>query len=139
MRLTLRFLLMAPVMFSLGCGNKEASREDLQSEFIQSISLALQTETFIGYMRQGRATYSFASGHLQYLLNEVNRNAQELSSLKASPDLSYAVNLDRLQLNLLAAEIEKASRSLREPNVLAASEQQIRRIRMTLIQANSSL
>src|ERR1051325_311878 len=100
---------MAAVMFSLGCGNKEESREDLQSELVQSISLASETETFIGYMRQGRATYSFASGHLQYLLNEVNRNAQELSSLKASPDLTYAVNLDRVQLNLLAAEIEKAS------------------------------
>jgi hypothetical protein len=130
---------MVPVTFFLACGKKQTSRDDVQSDLIKSISLASEAETFITYIRQGHSTYYFASGHLSSLLNEVNRSTQELSNLNASPDLSNALNVDRVQLNLLAAQIENVSRHMQQPNVLADSEQQIRKIRITLVQANSSL
>lgn len=130
---------MAPLIFLLACGNKETSRKDVQSDLTAAISLASEAETFISYIGQGRSTYSFASGHLHYLLNEVNQSAQELSNLNAPPNLTNALNIDRVQLRLLALQIQNVQRHLQQPSVLAASEQQIRQIRTTLVQANSSL
>jgi hypothetical protein len=115
------------------------SREEVHSDLLNSISLASEAETFLRYIGEGHSTYNFASGHLHYLLKEVNRNAQELSNMNASPDLVKVLNADRLQLNLLRAQIENALQNLQRPDVVAASEQQIRRIRMTLVQADSSL
>lgn len=134
-----RWLVMVPVTLLLACGKKEASRDDVQSDLMKSISLASEAETFITYVSQGHSTYYFASGHLGSLLDEVNRSTQELSNLNASPDLASALNVDRVQLNLLAAQIENVSRHMQQSEVLAESEQQIRKIRMTMVQANSSL
>ena len=132
-------LVIAPVIFLLACGKKEASREDVRSDLIKSISLATEAETFVRYVGQGHATYYFASGHLHYLLDEVNRSAQELSNLNASPDLRDALNLDRAQLGLLAGQIENVRRHIQQPQVLTNSEQQIREIHRTLVRAKSSL
>jgi len=134
-----RLLVMIPFTFLLGCAKKVASRQDVQSDLIQSISLASEAETFTSYIRQGHSTYYFASGHLHYLLNEVNRTTQELSKTNPSPDLRNALNIDGVQLKLLAAQIERINRNLQHADVLADSEQQIREVRMTLVQANSSL
>lgn len=140
MRLNFKaWLVMAPLILLLACGQKQASREDVQSDLAESISLASEAETFVRYIDQRRSSYYFASGHLHYLLEEVNRSAQEISNLNASPDLKNVLNVDRVQLRLLAVQIENARRHLQQPNVLAASEQKIRGIRMTLVQAKSSL
>lgn len=132
-------LVITPVIFVLACGKKETSREDVRSDLIESISLATEAETFVSYMEQGHATYYFASGHLHYLLDEVNRSAQELSNANASPDLRDFLNMDRAQLGLLAVQIENVRRHSRQPQVLATSEQQIREIHRTLVQAKASL
>jgi|SwirhisoilCB3_FD_contig_31_1923504_length_503_multi_1_in_0_out_0_1 hypothetical protein len=140
MRLNLKTLLvMAPLILLLACGQKQASREDVQPDLSKSISLASEAETFVRYIGQGRSTYYFASGHLHYLLDEVNRSVQELSNLDASEDLKNLLNVDRVQLRLLAVQIENARQHLQQPNVLAASVQKIRGIRKTLVQAKSSL
>lgn len=133
------FFVLTPVICLLACGQKQTSREDVQSDLAGAISLASEAETFVRYIGQGRSTYYFASGYLHYLLNEVNRNAQELSNLNVSQDVKNVLKVDRVQLRLLAIEIENARRHLQQPNVLAASEQNIRRVRMTLVQAKPSL
>jgi hypothetical protein len=130
---------MAPVLLFLACGKKEASQEEVKSDLIQSISLCSEADTFVRYISQGHSTYSFASGHLRYLLEEVNRNTQELSHLNAAPDLQKILDLDRVQLNLLSTQIETVSRHLGESEVPVDSERQIAKIRMTLVQANSHL
>jgi hypothetical protein len=137
--LTLRLLAIVPVILVLGCGRKEMTREDLKSDLKQSISLASEAETFVTYIGHGRSTSGFASGHLDYLSDEVKRNAQELSNVNASPDLMNLLNIDRVQLKLLAAQLENVKRHLEEPTILAASEEQIRKTRVTLVQASSSL
>lgn len=140
MRLNLKTLLvMTPVIFLLACGKGQTSRQDVRSDLTNSISLASEAETLVRYIGQGRSTYYFAFGHLQYLLDEVNKSAQELSNLNTSPDLKKVMSIDRVQLRLLAIQIENARRHLQQPNVLAASEQKIRGIRMTLVQTKSSL
>src|SRR6185312_4667107 len=140
MRLDLKtWLVLTPVICLLACGHKQASREDVQSDLSKSISLASEAETFVRYIGQGRSTYHFASGHLHYLLDEVNRSAQELSNLNTSPDLKNFWDVDRVQLRRLAVQIQTARLHLQQPDVLAASEQQIRDICMTLVQAKSSL
>ncbi|HKO18287.1 MAG TPA: hypothetical protein VJU82_05320, partial [Acidobacteriaceae bacterium] len=131
--------VIAPLALLLACSGKQASREDVRSDLTKSISLASEAEMFIGYVNQGHSTYAFASGHLRYLTDEVNRSIQDLSNRNASPDLIKALDLDRVQLNLLVAQIENALQHLQQPDVLAASERQIDAIRMSLVQANSSL
>ncbi|MGH9471454.1 MAG: hypothetical protein ACRD1M_01805 [Terriglobales bacterium] len=131
--------VVVPVVFLLACGKQEASRDDVRSELVTSLSMAAEAETFVGYVGQGRSTYDFASGHLDYLLGEVNRSAAAVSNLKASPDLAHALNVDRVQLRLLAVQIENVRRHLRQPGVLVATERQIRDIRMKLARANASL
>jgi hypothetical protein len=101
--------------------------------------LASEAETFVTYIGHGRSTSGFASGHLDYLSDEVKRNAQELSKANASPDLINVLNVDRVQLNLLAAQIGNVKRHLQEAITLAGSEEQIRKTRVALIQASSSL
>jgi hypothetical protein len=49
------------------------------------------------------------------------------------------MNVDRVQLNLLAGQIENAQRHLHEPTVHAAVEEQIRKTRVILVQVSSSL
>ena len=140
MHLNLKTLLViTPVIFVLACGKKETSREDVRSDLIKSISLATEAEIFVRYMGQGHATYYFASGHLRYLLDEVNRSAQELSNVNASPDLRDVLDMDHAQLGLLAVQIENVRRQIQQPQVLATSEQQIREIHRTLVQAKSKL
>lgn len=136
---TLRLLGIAPIVLLLGCGKKEVSREHVHSDLIQSISLASEAETFVRYVAEGHSTSHFASGHLRYLLDEVNRHTQELLNPNASPELINVLNVDRIQLKLLAGQIDNAQRHLQEPTVLAAGEEQIRKIRVTLVQARSSL
>ena len=134
-----RFLMIVSLGFLLACGSKQASREDVRSDLTKSISMASEAEAFIGYVSQGRSTYDFASGHLRYLSDEVKQSTEEVSNRNAPPDFLKTLNLARLQLNLLSAQLENASHHLQQPDVLAASERQIRAIRMTLVQANSSL
>jgi hypothetical protein len=132
-------LVIVLVIFWLACGKQQASRDDVRSDLVKSISMASEAETFVRYIGQGRSMHYFASGHLHYLLDEVNRSAQELSNLNASPDLKNVLNVERVQLSRLAVQIQNVQQHLQEPNVLAASEQQIREIRMTLVQAKSSI
>ena len=134
-----RLLLIAPLTLFLACGSKQASRDDVRSDLTKSISMASEAEMFIGYVNQGHSTYRFASGHLRYLADEVNRSIQELSNRNAPPELMKPLTLDRVQLKLLSAQIENASQHVQQPDVLAASERQIHAIRTSLVQANSSL
>lgn len=134
-----RLLAIAPLTLLLACGSKVASREDVRSGLVDSISLASESATFVKYIGDRHSTCNFASGHLQYLSKQVNRKTQDLSKLNASPDLANALNVDRVQLGLLRTQLENASQNIQRPDVLAASEQQIRKIQRALVQANSSL
>jgi hypothetical protein len=130
---------IAPIVLLLSCGKKEVSLEDVHADLIQSISLASESETFVRYIAEGHSTSHFASGHLRYLSDEVKRHTQEPLNPKDSPELINVLNVDRVQLNLLTGQIENARRHLQEPTALAAAEEQIRKIRVTLVQTNSSL
>lgn len=139
MHLRLKTLLvMVPVILS-ACGKKETSREDVQSDLLTSISLASEAETFVGYIAQRRSTYFFASGHLQNLRNEANRSAQDLSNLNASANLIPVLTINRDQLSRLVVQLENVQRHLGQPSALGRYQHQIHEIRMTLIQADSSL
>lgn len=128
-----------PVFLLMGCGSRQASRSDVQSDLRQSASLACETEMFVEYLSQGRSTYYFALGHLQNLRDEVNRSVEELSGVKASPPLMKALDFDAGQLRLLQEQIDDVRRNVGQPGGLDNYMERIRGIRIALQQANSSL
>ncbi len=57
---------------------KTVGPDDLRSDLTSAISLASETETFINYVSQQRATFDFAEGHLAYLSESARQSAKEL-------------------------------------------------------------
>lgn len=135
-------LLALPLVLLLGCGHKQASRSEVQSALLKSISLASESEIFIQYLGQGRSTSNFALGHLQYLRDEITRTISDNSKLNTPPSpapLTNALAIDNFQLRSLQQEIDASRQSSGQPGALDTSAQRIRQIRITLQKVNSSL
>ena len=140
MPFTWRTLLATiPVVLLLACGNKQASRDEVQSALRKSSSLAYETEIFVQYISQGRSTRYFALGHLQHLRDEVNRANRDISNLSAPPTLMNALNVDRVQLEALGELIDDSCRTPGQSSALDASLKRIRDIRIALQRASSSI
>jgi hypothetical protein len=70
---------IAAVSLLCGCSRqKTVGPDDLRSDLTAAISLASETETFIDYVGQQRATSNFAEGHLAYLAETARQSAKEL-------------------------------------------------------------
>ena len=54
---------------------KTVPRKELRSDLISAISLASETELFLGQLLEGRATPLFAQSHLEHLHQEATRAA----------------------------------------------------------------
>ena len=130
---------VSPLVLLLGCGQKQASRREVQSALLKSISLASESEIFIQYLGQGRSTSNFALGHLQYLRDEITRTISDNSKLNTPPLLSNALVIDNAQLRSLQQEIDASRQRSEQPSALDTSAQRIREIRSALQKANSSL
>lgn len=123
----------------VGCQGRNASREDVQSALKESVSLASEAEIFVDYLGQRRSTSRFAAGHLKYLHDEINRRSQEISNLRPDPDLVKPLNVERVQLRLLAVQIDQVSRNLEQPSVLKWPAKEIHEIRSVLLRTSDSL
>src|SRR5205809_1683729 len=106
------------------CSHRQRiATEELRSELFSAKSLSAETEMFLGYVRQHRATKHFAQGHLAYLAEELEQSAKKLHSSSPTPrDETSAKELSNL-VDALNAEL----RSLRgrvddEPAVAKAED-----------------
>ena len=135
-RLTAVLLLLV----STGCSRKKTlTSDELKSQFTQAVSFASEQEMFVDYLRAGRATSNFAEQHAAYLDAEIQRSADELAKAIPASGTQSALQLCRIQLNQLRAELWKVRMHREDKNALSADKARVEEIRRDLEQAKSVL
>jgi len=119
--------------------DRPLSRDELQSKLISAESLASETNTFLQFVRQGRATDPYSNGHIEYLSLEIGRIAKELHEAHPPADAEPQYRKGLSQVDALAAELNQLRGRIQRRDELAHDQEQIAGIRDTLQQAVSSL
>jgi hypothetical protein len=124
----------------VSCSHRSAiSREELQSIIRSSISFAVEAETSLDYVAQGRSTRNFAAGHLHYIADELNERVSQLKESSPSPNDEQALKNTQRNIEALATELTAASSETNDSNVISAVKQQIIVIRRALEETSASL
>ena len=119
--------------------HKTVTKDDLRSELISAKSLAAETEMFLDYVRQNRATKNYAQGHIEYLTEEVEQSRKELQeSLPAQGEEDARQKLS-VQFDALEAELHTIRGRLDDEAALANAKEQLARIRQALDDAQTSI
>lgn len=122
------------------CSRQEPiSRDELQSKLRSAASIAAETNTFVQYVRQNRATEQYAKGHIEYLSAELAHTSEELSNAIPPPAVEAPFNEARIQVNALATELSNLRSRIGRPDDLAREQDAIATIGKKLRQAISSL
>lgn len=140
-------MFKAIVAFALGfilvlsaCSrHKTLTKDELRSELTSAKSLAAETEMFLDYVRQNRATRHYAQGHIEYLTEEVEQSRKELQeSLPAQGEEDARQKLS-VQFDALRTELHSIRGRLDDKAALATAKEHIARIRQALDDANPSI
>jgi hypothetical protein len=118
---------------------KRLSKDELRSQLRSTASFAAETELFVQYVQQNRATRPYARGHAEYLGDEVRRLAEELRNSSVAPELQQKLEVCRTQVEGLANALSELPSEFADPDALASAQQKIRDIQRALDVANSSL
>ena len=140
-------MFKAAVVLALGfslvlcaCSRHETlTTDELRSQLISARSLAAETEIFLDYVRQNRATKSYAQGHIKYLTEEIERSREELQQSSPAQGEGNAVQQLRAQFDALNAELHIIRGKLDDANALTTAKEHIAKIRQALDEANSGI
>ena len=113
--------------------------DEIRSQLLSAKSLAAETEMFVDYVRQKRATKHYAQGHIEYLTEEVENSRQELHQCSPAQGEEDAFQKLSAQFDALHAELHIIGKKLDDVNALATAKEHIARIRQTLDEANSTI
>jgi hypothetical protein len=131
-------LLLAAALTS--CSRKKTlGPDDLRSEIRSAHSFVAESEMFIGYIRQGRATRHYAEGHATYLKDAVTQLEKELEQAAPEPGTQNVVPECRSYLELLCRELSGIATNVGDNDALAAAGKRMENIRKSLEKAYSSL
>ena len=140
---------MAKVAVFLGLGflllvdacshQKTLDKQDLLSEVTSAESLAAESQMFVEYALQHRATKHFAKGHVEYLAEEAMRSAKELQQDLPPQGQDETLKKLRGQLQALSAELRTISGALEDDGALATGKKHIATIPQALHEVKSSL
>jgi hypothetical protein len=119
--------------------HKTLTTEELRSDLISAKSLAAETEMFLDYVHQNRATKYYAQGHIEYLTEEMERSREELQESSPPQGEADAVQKLSAQFDALKAELHGIRGRLDDEAALATAKEHIERIRQALDEANSSI
>jgi hypothetical protein len=138
---SLKFILILFVALALvSCsGPKTISRDQLRSDLLAALSLASETELFIGQLQEGRVTTSFAKGHLEYLRKEALRNADQLGQVRADGRMAGQLEKGRAQLDFLVTLLADLKDKSADEETLSAGKEQAEKIRLILEHAKDEL
>jgi cell division protein ZapA (FtsZ GTPase activity inhibitor) len=130
-----------PVLILLAsCSDQTAiSHEELQSIVRSSISFAIEAETSLDHVAQGRSTRNFAAGHLHSIAGELNERMRRLKQSNPSPSDRQAFNDTQRDIETLAAEVTAVSHETNDSVAVMAAKQHMMAIRQALRATSASL
>src|SRR5437868_11441115 len=117
---------------------KTITTDELRSHLLSALSLASETDLFIGQIEEGRVLQRFRIAHADYLREEARRQAQELRESRSDSRQTRTLALCAEQLEHLIHELTL----IRVPNhdeTLPAARQRVEAIREALRAAEASL
>jgi len=118
---------------------KTLTTDEIRSQLLSAKSLAAETEMFLDYVRENRATKHYAQGHIEYLTEEIERSREELQESSPAQGEEDAVRKLRTQFDALQAELHSIRGKLDDEAALAAAKEHLASIREALDEANSSI
>jgi hypothetical protein len=118
---------------------KTLTTDEVRSQLLSARSLAAETEMFLDYVRENRATKHYARGHIEYLTEEIERSREELQESSPAQGEEDAVQKLRTQFDALEAELHNIHGKLDDAAALAAATEHLVSIRRALDGANSSI
>jgi hypothetical protein len=130
--------LLAGLLLFSSC-SRTKTLEDARSDVHSAVSLAAEAETFIDYVRQGRATAKFTEGHIQYLTEEIGRCTEELGKPVTDEQAERKLQAVRNKLRALRTELRVVPHEMGNAQALTAMSERVHKIRSELEAANSSL
>jgi hypothetical protein len=136
-KVTIAPLLAGLLLFS-SC-SRTKTLEDARSDVHSAVALAAEAETFIDYVRQGRATANFTEGHIQYLMEEIGLCMEELGKPVTDKQAERMLQAVRNKLDALRTELRVVPHDRGNAQALTAMSERVREIRRELEAANSSL
>jgi len=127
-------LLLFSFLSLVSCSNTTNTirSEELHSELQSAISLASETQWFIGQIQEGRVTPQFSKSHLDYLSVEAMRSRKELSKMPSDSSIAQTLEASRIQVDSLVKQLTILKADLSNPRILFASNEQIAQIRHAL-------
>lgn len=122
------------------CSRQEhLTRDELKSKLRLAASIAAETNTFIDYVEQKRATSQYAKAHLEYLASELRDTTKELSDALPPADAEAQFTAAREELQALASRLDQLRRNIDQPGQLAREKDQLAALSRELQQTISSL
>jgi hypothetical protein len=95
--------------------------DELRSDIRSAISVAAETNLFVGKLQANRGTAAFALGHLGYLNDEILRFAKELHESHGDPAMAQSVGICAAHLDSLAREIAVVQDKIKTNDINALS------------------
>jgi len=130
--------LVAVLVFVSAASAKTIKAEELRSHLLSALSLASETELFIGQIEEGRILQQFRMGHADYLRQEARGQAQEMRESRSDAGDTRAPARCAEQLELLIQELTLI-RMPSHDETLAAARQRVQAIREALRASEASL
>jgi hypothetical protein len=130
------------ILFSLlaaGCSHRNTiDKDEMRSRLRSALSFTAETDMFVDYLRQGRATRHYAQEHAAYLEEAVSRSAKELEQAGPARGAESVLGECKIQLGSLRNELSRL-RKAPDNNTLDTVKQNLTTIRESLELANSHL
>lgn len=131
------FLFVAVLVLTSCAPAKTKTNEDLRSDLRSALSLASETELFIGQIERGRLLRQFRTAQADYLRDEALRQAKEARDSETDGDTK--------RFALCAGQLEALSRELKSIRVqtdggtLAETRQRVEDVKNALTAAGAGL
>jgi hypothetical protein len=130
------FLVIGALVLTSSAGAKSATTDELRSDLRSAISLASETDLFIGQIESSRLLPEFRMAHADYLRGEARRQAGEARKSSEKSSDAETFNLCAGQLEQLARELASIETSS-DKETLDEARQQVATIRKTLLTAKA--
>jgi len=135
-----RGAILSLLLLLTSCSHGSAiSRQELHSLIRSFSSLASDTELALDYMREGRLTSTFATGHIQYIQNELQKDIKQLDRSTPAPGVEQAFEDSQQNVKALSSELAIISSDIAAGKDTSTEKGRIERTRIALEQTGASL